>query len=104
MIGMNDEYDVINTIVNATVANVRGTYQLEHFIIKTADQDGHLVMSMTDSRIGFRVHATRELSSLNDEPAFKIRSSLFNMANTVHERYEERMKENALATQSEAVG
>lgn len=90
MIGMNDEYDVIETIVNATIANVRGTYQLEYLIIKTADEDENLVMSMTDSRIGFRVHATRELSTLKDEPAFKIRSSLVNMVDTLNRTYEQR--------------
>jgi len=90
MIGMNDEYAVIETIINATIANVRGTYQLEYLIITTADQDENLVMSITDSRIGFRVHATRELSTLNDEPAFKIRSSLFNMVDTLNRTYEQR--------------
>ena len=90
MIGMNLEQDLVETIIKSTIAGVRGTYQIEHFITVTSTVDDNLVMKMTDTRTALRINTQRELSSLVDEPAFKIRTSLVGMAHKLEELYEQR--------------
>lgn len=90
MIGMNLEVDLVETIINATIAGVRGTFQIEHFITVTSTVDDNLVMKMTDTRTALRINTQRELSSLKDRPDFKIRTSLVGMAHKLEELYEER--------------
>jgi hypothetical protein len=93
MIGMNTETELVETVINATIANVRGTFQIEHFIMVTSNTEDNLVMKMTDTRTALRINTQRELSSLHDKPDFKIRTSLVGMAHKLEELYEKRMSE-----------
>jgi len=93
MIGMNLERNMIETVVNATVAKVRGAYQIEHFIIVTSEDDNNLIIKMTDTRTGLRINEHLQLANHQDEPSVKIRSSLVGMAHKLEELYEKRMSE-----------
>jgi hypothetical protein len=81
MTGMNTESELIDTCERATLSGVYGTFQVEHFVIKTTCPFDELTIEVTDLRSNLKVKKQKDYLTLMDAtyPSVLLRVTLLEM-------------------------